>query len=138
MRPSTIHGRGLFASAEFASDEAIINYGGDLVEWENLLAALDEDRPMGHTFLFDVGDGLVIDGGRNGNDARWINHSCDPNCYADVDDYVVTIRAAREIQAGEELLLDYQLVLDDDAALERDSYACVCGATACRTTMLAS
>ena len=139
VRMSAIHGRGLFAEEDVACGEHIMEYGGRLSSWDEVLEGYDPaaaDR--GHTFFFDVGDGLVIDGGRDGNDARFINHSCEPNCVAERDGYVVAIRAGRDIAAGEELSLDYQLMLEDPDEAERRHYACGCGANGCRTTMLAT
>ena len=86
-----------------------MEYGGALVPWVEASEGAD-----GHTMLFDVGDGLVIDGGRGGNDARWINHGCEPNCEAVVDGHRVDIHALRDIAKGEELLLDYQLQVEGD------------------------
>ena len=54
----------------------------------------------------------MIDGKHGGNSSRWINHSCDPNCEADEDDGRVFIKALRDIEAGEELIYDYGLIID--------------------------
>lgn len=139
VRMSAIHGRGLFAEEGFACGEHILEYGGRLSSWDEVMERFDpSEAERGHTFFFDVGDGLVIDGGRDGNDARFINHSCEPNVVAERDGYVVVIKADRDIAAGEELLLDYQLMLEDPDEAERRHYACGCGASGCRTTMLAT
>lgn len=138
VRRSAIHGQGLFVEEDVAAGQHIIDYAGRLSSWDELMERFDPSAAeRGHTFFFDVGDGLVIDGGCDGNDARFINHGCEPNCVAERDGYVVAIKAARDIAVGEELLLDYQLVLEDSDEAERQHYACGCGATACRATMLA-
>ena len=88
--------------------------------------------------LFSVDRRTVIDAGVRGNDARFINHSCEPNCEAVTDNRRVYIEALRDIQVGEELLYDYNLTRhDDDAENLEQRYACHCGAKTCRGTMLA-
>ncbi len=88
--------------------------------------------------MFDLGDGQLLDGGRGGNSTRYINHSCEPNCAAETDGSVVTITAVRDVAAGEELFLDYQLTIDGPIGPEeRTLYACCCGTRSCRGTMLA-
>jgi SET domain-containing protein len=135
VRRSRIHGRGLFARTDIAAGELFLEYAGMVVRWDDV----PDDGPgaAGHTFLFDLGDGWVIDGGRGGNSARWINHGCEPNCDAVLDGHQVWIRATRDIGAGEELLLDYQLHVDDGMPDQQHLYACDCGAPSCRATMLA-
>ena len=74
-----------------------------------------------------------------GNSSRWINHACEPNCEADVEDKRVFIKALRDIEPGEELNYDYGLVIDSPLTSElKAEYACWCGAPSCRGTMLAS
>ena len=66
-----------------------------------------------HTFLFELDDGRVIDARVRGNAARWINHSCTPNCVTFEDeDGRVFIQARRTIEPGEELTYDYRLIVD--------------------------
>jgi len=80
----------------------------------------------------------VIDADVRGNAARWINHSCAPNCetYED-DDSRVFIEARRTIRRGEELTYDYQLTYDGRIGKRvLESYACRCGAPRCRGSML--
>ena len=66
-----------------------------------------------HTFLFAIDDDIVIDAAVDGNDARFINHSCDPNCDAVVDDGRIWIETIRDIEPGEELAYDYAYVLEE-------------------------
>ena len=90
-----------------------------------------------HTFLFIVDARTVIDAGVNGNDARWINHSCDPNCETFIEDRRVFIKAIRTIQPGEELAYDYQIQRERGDPPDIDEiFACRCGASDCRGTML--
>ena len=81
-----------------------------------------------HTFLFTVDDKTVIDAAVGGNDARFLNHSCDPNCEAINDRKRIFIEATRNISAGEELLYDYQYERTDEHTEEDERfYACRCG-----------
>jgi hypothetical protein len=79
----------------------------------------------------------VIDAGVDGNDARFINHSCDPNCESVIEGRRVFIDAIRDIAPGEELAYDYQIQRDADDPPDIDEiFACRCGAETCRGTML--
>jgi SET domain-containing protein len=91
-----------------------------------------------HTFLFAVDDDVVIDASVNGNDARFINHSCDPNCDAFIEDKRIWIVTIRDVARDEELAYDYayELVERHTPAAKR-RFPCNCGAAACRGTMLA-
>ena len=88
--------------------------------------------------VLSLDGGGVIDANVGGNSARWINHSCAPNCEAREIDGRVFIHALRDLRAGEELFYDYHLSLDErhTPRLKRE-YACRCGAPDCRGTMLA-
>ncbi len=90
-----------------------------------------------HTMLFAANDEVVIDATKWGSSARWINHSCAPNCEALEDEGRVFIETRRNIRAGEELAYDYELIVDEPhtAKLKRE-HACYCGAKKCRGTML--
>ena len=144
MRSSRVHGKGVYALTDIARGERIIEYKGELISWDEALERHphNPDDPN-HTFYFDVDDGLVIDGGRDGNSARWINHSCGPNCVArqevDGDRPRVYIHARRDIRAGEELFYDYGLTIDAKLTQKlRDAYKCLCGSRKCRGTLLAA
>ncbi len=138
VRRSPIHGRGLFAATDIAAGEEVAEYRGEVIGWDEAMRRYEDGlTEAGHTFLFDIGDGLVIDGRRRGTVARWINHGCEPNCAAEVIGRKVVVTATRDIASGEELLLDYQLQLEDTPSEEdAAAYACGCGAASCRSTML--
>src|SRR5271163_5051358 len=108
IRRSGIHGRGVYAARKIAKGERVIEYRGERINWREALRRHphDPDDPN-HTFYFTIDDSLVIDGGAQGNAARWINHSCEPNCEAQMvsvkGELRVYIEAAREIRSGEEL-----------------------------------
>jgi SET domain-containing protein len=139
VRNSPIHGRGVFATRTIAKGTDIIEYRGRRISMDEAdeLPDSDPDNPF-HTFLFELNDGRVIDAGVRGNAARWINHSCQPNCepYEDAEGHVF-IAAKRTIRVGEELAYDYKLnVPGRRTARVIASYACRCGAPRCRGTML--
>jgi SET domain-containing protein len=80
----------------------------------------------------------VIDALHGGNDARWINNACAPNCEADEAGGRIFIRTLRTLKAGEELNYDYGLVIDEKYTPELlADYPCRCGASMCRGTLLA-
>ncbi len=139
VRNSSIHGRGVFATRSIRKGTTIIEYRGDRTTWATASRRPDSDPANPHhTFIFELNDGNVIDAGLRGNAARWINHSCDPNCETYEDDRGrVFIEARRKIRAGEELTYDYQLSVDGRIGRKaREAYACRCGARNCRGTML--
>ncbi|SHF71407.1 hypothetical protein SAMN05443575_0716 [Jatrophihabitans endophyticus] len=137
VRRSGVHGKGVFAKAALPAGETLLDYEGDRISWEQACADYAAAGTAGHTFYFDLGDGTVIDGGSNGNAARFINHGCEPNCETEADEDRVRIITLRDIAVGDELFIDYNLVIDDDDPEERALYACACGAATCRGTMLA-
>jgi hypothetical protein len=133
VRKSDVHGRGVYAMQFIPEGTRIIEYTGQRVSWE--AAPNDEDDP--HTFNFGLDNGAVINPEIGGNDARWINHSCDPNCEANEEDDRIFIDAMRDIQPGEELFYDYGLEIDEPITEEsKKKYACHCGSSKCRGTML--
>ncbi len=139
VRNSQIHGRGVFATRTIPKGAEIIEYRGERTTWDigSARQGLDPDEPY-HTFLFELEDGRVIDATVRGNAARWINHSCDPNCEAlEDDDGRVFIHAKRTIRAGEELAYDYRLHIDGRVTKAmREAYECRCGTRRCRGTLL--
>jgi SET domain-containing protein len=141
VRNSRIHGRGVYAARKLKLGERVIEYRGERITWKQAdrRPPSDPDDPH-HTFFFALDDGTtVIDGGSHGNLARWINHSCDPNCETEEsEDGRVYIVAMRDIRRGEELNYDYGLIIDErlTPTLKRQ-YECRCGGPNCRGTMLA-
>lgn len=136
VRQSAVHGRGAFASVDLLAGETIGVFGGELID-DAEAERRARRRRSGHTWMFDVGDGRLIDGGRGGNETRFLNHSCEPNCAAETDGTAVTFVAITDIPAGAELLLDYHLTIGEDAGpAERALFNCQCGARTCRGTML--
>ncbi len=145
-RQSPIHGNGVFAIAPIAKGERVIEYKGKRRTHDDVDTDADNsgDVESGHTFLFTLDDNYVIDANYKGNDARWINHGCEPNCEAVLDENEdkprksrVFIEAMRDIEAGEELTYDYGITLDEPHTKRlKQIWACLCGAKKCTGTML--
>lgn len=139
LRSSGIHGRGVYAREWIPEGTRLIEYRGERITSAEADARYpDVPGVEHHTFLFAIDDDIVIDAAFKGNMARWINHSCEPNCDAVVEDQRVYIEAVRDIAPGEELTYDYNYILEErhtPAAKRR--YPCICGAPGCRGTILA-
>jgi SET domain-containing protein len=137
-RDSKIHGRGVYAVLPIKKGMRVMEYLGERISHAEADARYEKKgEDDGHTFLFIASNRTVIDAGVDGNDARFINHSCNPNCETVIENSRVFIDAIRNIKPGEELGYDYQLTWEstDDPA-ELALYACRCGAKRCRGTML--
>jgi uncharacterized protein len=138
VRNSPIHGRGVFALKRIPKGTRIIEYKGMLItdkEADRRYSRIQAHSP--HTMLFSVDDGLVIDATRKGNSARWINHSCAPNCEIEEEHHRVFIESRRDISAGEELTYDYNLQIGEKhTKTAKREHACFCGSRRCRGTML--
>lgn len=138
VRKSGIHGRGVFALIDIPKGERLIEYLGERMSHD------EADRRYGdmhdgsaHTMLFAANDEVVIDATKWGSSARWINHSCAPNCDAIEENGRVFIETRRKIRAGEEIAYDYELIVEErhTAKLKRE-HACFCGSKQCRGTLL--
>jgi SET domain-containing protein len=138
VRHSSIHGYGVFAARRIRKGTKVVEYLGERVSHAEADARYEGKDPRdNHTFLFTVDENTVIDAGAHGNEARYINHGCDPNCESVISGKRVFIMAIRTIQSGEELAYDYQIQRDSDDAPDIDDiYACRCGAMNCRGSML--
>ena len=142
IRQSPIQGLGAFATRPIAAGVRLIEYTGERLTPEAADARYPESPgERHHTYLFAIdhdGEEVVVDAALGGNEARFINHSCAPNCDAVVEDGRIWIETIRDVAAGEELAYDYAYVLEarhTPAAKRR--YPCHCGAATCRGTILA-
>jgi SET domain-containing protein len=146
IRPSPMQGLGAFATRFIPAGTRLIEYAGRrLTPAEAEAAYPDVPGERHHTFLFAIEDEVdgewvevVVDAAVDGNAARFINHSCAPNCDAVIEDARIWIETIRDVHPGEELAYDYAFVLPErhtPAAKRR--YPCRCGAPTCRGTMLA-
>lgn len=138
VRSSPIHGRGVFAVGAITRGARILEYTGERMSHakaDRLYGDLHEGSS--HTMLFAANDKVVIDATKRGGPARWINHSCAPNCEANEEDGRVFIDAIRAIKPGQELSYDYNLVLEErHTAKQKREHPCHCGARKCRHTLL--
>jgi SET domain-containing protein len=139
VRRSGIHGRGAYATGHIPKGTRVVEYLGDRITHEQADARYEaKGQDDGHTFLFVVSSRVVIDAGVSGNDARFINHSCNPNCDTVIERERVFIESVRDIEPGEELAYEYGLTWETtDDPEELANYVCRCGAAGCRGTMLA-
>lgn len=133
VRMSPIHGLGVFARRSISSGQEIGRYAGKRHRtWE----ARGHDSQL--TYLFGLTDGSVIDASDGGNATRHLNHACDPNCEAQEVKLrgrriEVVFTALRDIDAGEEMFIDYLLCLDESD--DPSNYPCRCGTANCRGSM---
>ena len=138
VRRSGIQGKGAFATRPIRKGERVAEYVGERITWK----AADERYDDGgmkrhHTFLFSVNSRTVIDAAVGGNDARFINHSCAPNCEAVDEKGRIFIEAIKPIPEGAELFYDYAYARDKDTSEEDEKlYVCLCGSPKCRGTIL--
>jgi len=134
-RRSRIHGKGVFATVFIPSGTRLIEYKGEIIDNDESERRYPDNA---HTFLFMLEDGRIIDGGRGGNTSRWINHCCDANCETVEEEERVFIETTRDIAAGEEITIDYNLFIEETYTDElKQEFACVCGVRRCRGTLLA-
>ena len=143
VKNSPIHGKGVFVVRPIKKGAAIIEYKGERISWK-LAEKRHPHNPKdpNHTFYFSLEDGRCIDAKFGGNAARWINHSCKPNCETREDTFDrkprVFIYAKRALKVGEELFYDYSLDIEGKISKQtKQDYGCRCGAKKCRGTMLA-
>jgi len=139
VRHSRIHGYGVFAARRIRKGTTVIEYLGERVSHDEADARYEDKDPNdNHTFLFTVDSKIVIDGGGvGGNEARYINHGCNPNCASTAQNKRIYVEAIRTIQPGEELAYDYQIERDpEDPPNVDEIFACRCGAAKCRGSML--
>uniref|UniRef100_A0A9J8CCC1 [histone H3]-lysine(4) N-methyltransferase n=1 Tax=Cyprinus carpio carpio TaxID=630221 RepID=A0A9J8CCC1_CYPCA len=130
---SAIHGRGLFCKRNIESGEMVIEYSGIVIR-----SVLTDKREKYYDgkgigcYMFRIDDFDVVDATMHGNAARFINHSCEPNCYSRVINVEgqkhIVIFALRKIYRGEELTYDYKFPIEDAS----NKLGCNCGAKRCR------
>jgi SET domain-containing protein len=106
-RRSKIHGWGVYATQTISKNTRIIDYAGEKISNQESLTREPRYLRRGHVWCFKLTNRTVIDAGVRGNVARYINHSCRPNCYVHIVDGTIWIRAARKIRKGEELSYHY-------------------------------
>ncbi len=123
IRPSPIDGRGCFAAVAFKQGRKIVEYAGERISRREVARRLKNKRRI---HISNINSYWAIDGSRGGNGSQFINHSCEPNCQARIVHGHLLFFALRDIEAGEELLLDY------GESYHSDKKRCKCGAATCR------
>lgn len=138
IRESAIAGKGAFALRPIKKGERLIEYTGERIPHPVADERYDDDTmEEHHTFLFTVSSRTVIDASHGGNESRFINHSCDPNCESEIENGRVYIFALRDIKPGEELAYDYAYERSgDETEKEEMQYRCRCGAANCRGSIM--
>ena len=138
VRESPLHGLGAFAVRRIRKGTRVIEYLGERVSHAEADRRYQhKDAGDAHTFLFIVDEQTVIDAGVEGNEARFVNHACEPNCESVIEKSRVFIEALRTIEPGEELTYDYQIQREADDPPDIDAiFACRCGSARCRGSML--
>eukprot|EP00057_Strongylocentrotus_purpuratus_P027370 XP_011681844.1 PREDICTED: histone-lysine N-methyltransferase SETD1B-A [Strongylocentrotus purpuratus] len=132
---SSIHGWGLYAMEPIAADEMVIEYVGESVR-QSIADSREkayERMGIGSSYLFRIDAVTIIDATKSGNLARFINHSCNPNCYAKIitveSEKKIVIYSKQTINVGDEITYDYKFPIEDE------KISCLCGAAQCRGTL---
>ena len=129
VKPSGIHGMGIFARVDIPAETQILEYVGERISKKESLRRRKENN----FFVFVVTNKFDLDGAVDWNPARFINHSCAPNCEARMEDERIWIYAVRELRASEELTFNYGYDLQD-----YEEHPCRCGAPECLGFMVAA
>ena len=141
IRSSKIQGKGAFATRRIKKGDRIIEYLGECIDAdESDIRYPDGEMGRHHTFLFSIGDGSrVLDAGPLEWPAKYVNHSCDPNCEAlEEEDGRVFVHALKTIEKNQELLYDYAYERTPEHNEEDEVlYKCLCGSPKCRGSILA-
>ena len=126
IKKSNIDNKGLYASKNIKAKQIVIHYKGKLVTKKEVEKnpKFDNDKAI---YLFNVNNRYDLDGDFEYNDARLINHSCNPNCEVNGKGLKLWIFALRDIKKGEELSYDYGFGYDEDYK----QFVCKCGAKNC-------
>lgn len=106
-RKSKVHGWGVFALQAIPKNKRVIHYAGERIPSKESTPREERYLAKGHIWCFKLNNRWVIDAAVRGNVARFINHGCRPNCYTEIKNGVIWIRAARSIRRGEELTYNY-------------------------------
>jgi hypothetical protein len=137
VRRSRIQGRGAFAIKPIRKGQIVDEYWGQRITHEEADRRYDDNEGRHHTFLFVLDENTVLDARYGGNDARFINHSCDPNCETEIERGHIYIKAIKAIAPETELTYDYRFDWQDEYEPEDIRYyACRCGSKKCRGTIL--
>jgi uncharacterized protein len=132
VRPSGVHGRGLFARRDIAKGERIVEYAGYKLSKAEAARRTEKQWQRGTVFIFELNSKFDVDGSPLWNKARFANHSCDPNCDSKNNGRSIWIIALRDIAKGDEISYDYNF------PVEEENLVCHCGAAKCRGYVVGS
>ena len=127
VRKSRIHNKGVFARRDIPKGTYMIEYFGRKISNDEADRISEEEVANGVVYLFELDKNWTLDGNIKGNDAKYINHSCEPNAESINDDGRIWVEAVRDIKKGEEITYDYCLTTEDP-----EDHPCRCGAKSCR------
>jgi hypothetical protein len=138
IRRSPIQGRGAFAVRTIPKGTRLIEYTGDRIGHARADAMYaKEAKGRHHTFLFIATRRTVVDARLHGSEAKYINHSCDPNCEAVIENGRIYIESVKRIAKGQELGYDYSYGRDGtETEADELRYKCLCGTKKCRGSIL--
>lgn len=137
IRRSPIQGRGVFATRTVRKGTRMGEYFGQEITHEQADERYDDRNGRHHTFLFILDDDTVVDARYGGSDAKYINHSCDPNSESVIEDGRIWIESIKPIKADDEITYDYRFEWQDEYEPEDIRYyACRCGSPKCRGTIV--
>jgi len=133
-KKSSLHGSGLFAASDIKKGAQVIEYIGDKItkkegdkRAEKQIKKAQKNKNNGMVYVFELNKKYDIDGGVARNYARFINHSCDPNCEVEINDNQIWISSIKRIKKGLELTYNYGYPFDSDF----EDHICKCGAKKC-------
>ena len=135
VRKSKVHGRGVFATQNIKKNIRIIEYIGEKItkaegdrRSEKMINKYLHSKTKGSVYIFELNKKYDIDGSPEYNKARYINHSCKPNCEVDILNGKISISSLKKISEGEELCYDYGYEFDKD---DYKDHECKCGHKKC-------
>ena len=135
VKKSKVHGHGVFATENIKQNQRIIEYIGEKVtrsegdrRSEKMINKYLHSKTKGSVYIFELNQRYDIDGSPEYNKARYINHSCEPNCEVDIVRGKIWISSIKKINKGEELSYDYGYEFDKD---DYKDHICKCGSKNC-------
>ena len=135
VKKSSKHGKGVFSTKEIKKNTKIIQYIGEKISKAEgdrrsalRIKRFLNSKKTGSVYIFELNKKYDIDGSLIKNKARYINHSCDPNCEVDIIRGKIWISSIRNIKKGEELTYDYGYEFDKD---DFRDHVCKCGSKNC-------
>ena len=133
-KKSFLHGSGLFATCDIKKDKQVIEYIGDKItkkegdkRADKQIKKAQKNKSNGMVYVFELNKKYDIDGGVTRNYARFINHSCDPNCEVEIIDNQIWISSIKRIKKSKELTYNYGYPFDSDF----EEHICKCGSKKC-------